>query len=422
MFIVQAHSFKQQARLAITLAWIAGYTNVMTILACGHVTSHVSGTTSDLGRAVAERNWATTGFLLFLLLTFAAGAAASGFVCELGRRRGWESIYVVPMALEASLLTGFALVWEFGSVTSSDRGGAGASPTVGALFLLTGIASIAMRHFLATSTRSSGIASIAMGLQNATITRISSGVVRTTHVTGVLTDLGLEFAQFLYMLRDHARQIRASGAGSRAEFSRAVRAVPAHITSKRLLLLASILGSFALGAGLGTVAFEEARRWAMFPPVLFLLWIVYQDITRPIAEIEPSDLVGGENGIDLDDRLVVYHLRRDSGRTRKALRAKVHRMPNLSAWVDRVPAHVRVLILDLGDAAAIDHNSALELRNVLARLKSEGRALVLAGLSPEQYQQLRKAATGDLLSPLNACSDLELAIARGLNLLEGAPK
>ena len=404
MFIVQAHSFKQQARLAITLAWIAGYTNVMTILACGHVTSHVSGTTSDLGRAVAERNWATTGFLLFLLLTFAAGAAASGFVCELGRRRGWESIYVVPMALEASLLTGFALVWEFGSVTSSDRGGAGASPTVGALFLLT------------------GIASIAMGLQNATITRISSGVVRTTHVTGVLTDLGLEFAQFLYLLRDHARQIRASGAGSRAEFSRAVRAVPAHITSKRLLLLASILGSFALGAGLGTVAFEEARRWAMFPPVLFLLWIVYQDITRPIAEIEPSDLVGGENGIDLDDRLVVYHLRRDSGRTRKALRAKVHRMPNLSAWVDRVPAHVRVLILDLGDAAAIDHNSALELRNVLARLKSEGRALVLAGLSPEQYQQLRKAATGDLLSPLNACSDLELAIARGLNLLEGAPK
>jgi len=404
VFIVQAHSFKQQARLAITLAWIAGYTNVMTILACGHVTSHVSGTTSDLGRAVAERNWATTGFLLFLLLTFAAGAAASGFVCELGRRRGWESIYVVPMALEASLLTGFALVWEFGSVTSSDRGGAGASPTVGAIFLLT------------------GIASIAMGLQNATITRISSGVVRTTHVTGVLTDLGLEFAQFLYMLRDHARQIRASGAGSRAEFSRAVRAVPAHITSKRLLLLASILGSFALGAGLGTVAFEEARRWAMFPPVLFLLWIVYQDITRPIAEIEPSDLVGGENGIDLDDRLVVYHLRRDSGRTRKALRAKVHRMPNLSAWVDRVPAHVRVLILDLGDAAAIDHNSALELRNVLARLKSEGRALVLAGLSPEQYQQLRKAATGDLLSPLNACSDLELAIARGLNLLEGAPK
>ena len=404
MFIVQAHSFKQQARLAITLAWIAGYTNVMTILACGHVTSHVSGTTSDLGRAVAERNWTTTGFLLFLLLTFAAGAAASGFVCELGRRRGWESIYVVPMALEASLLTGFALVWEFGSVTSSDRGGAGASPTVGAIFLLT------------------GIASIAMGLQNATITRISSGVVRTTHVTGVLTDLGLEFAQFLYMLRDHARQIRASGAGSRAEFSRAVRAVPAHITSKRLLLLASILGSFALGAGLGTVAFEEARRWAMFPPVLFLLWIVYQDITRPIAEIEPSDLVGGENGIDLDDRLVVYHLRRDSGRTRKALRAKVHRMPNLSAWVDRVPAHVRVLILDLGDAAAIDHNSALELRNVLARLKFEGRALVLAGLSPEQYQQLRKAATGDLLSPLNACSDLELAIARGLNLLEGAPK
>ena len=32
MFVAQAHSFVQQARLAITLAWVAGYTNIITIL------------------------------------------------------------------------------------------------------------------------------------------------------------------------------------------------------------------------------------------------------------------------------------------------------------------------------------------------------------------------------------------------------
>lgn len=42
----------------------------------------------------------------------------------------------------------------------------------------------------------------------------------------------------------------------------------------------------------------------MFPPVLFLLWVVYQDLAQaPIAEIEPSTLVSEELG--LDERLTV---------------------------------------------------------------------------------------------------------------------
>jgi len=32
MFVAQAHSFVQQARLAITLAWVAGYTNIIALL------------------------------------------------------------------------------------------------------------------------------------------------------------------------------------------------------------------------------------------------------------------------------------------------------------------------------------------------------------------------------------------------------
>ncbi len=36
-----------------------------------------------------------------------------------------------------------------------------------------------------------------MGLQNATITKISGAVIRTTHLTGVTTDLGIETVQYL---------------------------------------------------------------------------------------------------------------------------------------------------------------------------------------------------------------------------------
>ncbi|MGH7244038.1 MAG: DUF1275 family protein [Phycisphaerales bacterium] len=376
MFVAQAHSFVQQARLAITLAWIAGYTNILTILTCGHVTSHVSGTTSDFGRAVSEGNWRFVAFLGFLLTSFVVGAALSGFTTELGKRRGWESIYVLPMAVEALLLAAFALLVETSAhetMASGDR-----------LVLMT------------------GVASMAMGLQNATITRISSGVVRTTHVTGVLTDLGLEAVQFFWWLADERRQLVRSGGAT---------AIRSHPTSKRLALLASIMGSFALGAGLGTFAFKFGTNWAMFPPVLFLLWIIYQDISRPIAEIEESELVNEAAALGLPPELAIYHVRKDQLRA-----GKIHRMPNLLAWTDRLPRAARVVILDLDEVTQLDENSAIELRAALKKMDAQGRAMVLAGLTPRQFEQLRDAA-GGLLDPLDTCADLELAIARGLNVL-----
>lgn len=377
VFVAQAHSFTQQARLAITLAWVAGYANVIAILTCGHVISHVSGTTSDLGFRVAKGNWALAGFALYLLMTFVVGAVISGLTTELGRQRGWESIYVLPMAIEALMLSGFAV-----GVEVLDEGMKAAGP---GLYVMT------------------GLASAAMGLQNATITRISSGVVRTTHVTGVLTDLGLEVAQVWYWLRDRRAKARGSSThGVRQEAS-----------ARQLLLLLSIMGSFALGAGLATVAFAEMARLAMVPPVLFLAWIVYQDIRLPIAELEPSEL-HAEGGLGLPREIVVYHVRKDQRRT-----GKMHRMPNLVAWSERLPASTRVVILDLTEVEQIDADSAIELRAALRRLAQQRRRLVIAGLSVEQYDQLKRAGAGEMLDPLSVCSDLELGIARGIMLLEG---
>lgn len=380
MFVAQAHSFAQQARLAITLAWIAGYTNILTILTCGHVTSHVSGTTSDLGRSVAEGEWSLAAFAAFLLVTFLVGAMISGFVTELGRRRGWDSIYVLPMTIEALLLAAFAIGVEYHD--------SGRIETGAGLYAMT------------------GVAAAAMGLQNATITRISSGVVRTTHVTGVLTDLGSELAQYLWYLRDHRRAVRLNSVRA------LLHELRAPTTFERLVLLASVLGSFALGACLGALAFVEVPSWSMFPPVVFLLLVIWQDLRLPIAEIEPSELVV-DLGLDLPKSLAVFHLRKD-----RARRGPVHRMPNLLAWVGRLPPMVRVAILDVGDAAVLDPNSALELRAASRVLHAQGRHLIIAGLSPGQVEALRASAAGDVLEPGGVCPDLELAIARGLVLVD----
>ncbi len=239
--VVPPQSFTQQARLAITLAWVAGYTNTVALVACGAAVSHVSGTTSRLGIDAAEGRWAAGLFALFLLVSFFLGALASGACSEIARRRGWASAFALPIAVEAALLLLFALGLEL-SAPESRSGGT-------TLYTLT------------------GVATMAMGLQNATITRISSGVVRTTHVTGVLTDLGIETAQCLLWLSE----------------KRSVRAMHTHPAARRLALLVSIIGSFALGAGLGAFAYGAIERWAMNPPVLFLIWLIYRDLKSPIA-------------------------------------------------------------------------------------------------------------------------------------------
>jgi len=51
-----------------------------------------------------------------------------------------------------------------------------------------------------------------MGLQNAIITKVSSAVIRTTHVTGLSTDLGIELGKLIYINpnHDHELAVRAN--------------------------------------------------------------------------------------------------------------------------------------------------------------------------------------------------------------------
>jgi len=380
MFVAEAHSFRQQARLAITLAWIAGYTNIQTILASATSTSHVSGTASNLGRDIAEGRWQLAAFAAMLLVAFFLGAALSALCTEGGRRLGWESIYVLPMALQGLMLGVFAVGLE---IHQGNLVGTGAA------------------HLWLTL-----LATAAMGLQNATITRISSGVVRTTHVTGVLTDLGIDALHVGLWLWDRRRTLLAGGI---RVFAQKVRSQP---NARRVALLASIFGSFMVGAALSTAAHAHFARWAMVPPVLFLGWVVFQDIRRPIAEIEVSSLLSAENQLELPEGLLIFHVRKTPEKLHKP-----HQMPNLMVWADRLPEGARVIILDFGLSSQIDQNVALELHALLLGMKAHGRRLIVSGISPDQHEHLR-AAWGGEIGPGEICPDLDLAIAEGIVALD----
>lgn len=136
------------------LAGIAGIVNAVGLQSYAHqAVTHVTGTTSLLTLSLAQGDAAGMAHLAMVLGAFVSGAALSGFIIQdsalkLGRRYG------IALFLESVLLFAASAVMQ-------------ASLPVG-----------------------SYLASAACGLQNAMASTYSGAVLRTTHLSGMFTDLG----------------------------------------------------------------------------------------------------------------------------------------------------------------------------------------------------------------------------------------
>ena len=157
-------------RLACTLAAIAGALNTAAFYAVGFFSANMTGNVSSFSNNLALGNLLGGFFLLTIVAVFIIGSAVSTLLINAGRRRRISGIYAFSILLEAALLAllGCADIW----LPIAHRG-----PV-----LVLGL-------------------SFLMGLQNAVVTRISNARVRTTHVSGMATDIGIE----LGMLIDIAR-------------------------------------------------------------------------------------------------------------------------------------------------------------------------------------------------------------------------
>src|ERR687891_24790 len=106
MLSARAYSFRQKSKLAVSLSWVAGYANVVILLACGTVVSHATGNTAHIAtEVVGQGPFASAWAAAFLVLCFFCGAIASAFMTEGAKRRGWRSKYLFPVTVEAALLT-----------------------------------------------------------------------------------------------------------------------------------------------------------------------------------------------------------------------------------------------------------------------------------------------------------------------------
>lgn len=302
-----------------------------------------------------------------LLAAFYLGALISGFATEWGRQRSWNSIYALPAAIEIALLIVFA-----NFVRLHDPAAPESSRTLWWMMVT---------------------ASVAMGLQNATITRISSGVVRTTHLTGVLTDLGHDSAQLVVERTSIGKVLLTAESDHHGP------------SFQRLFLLASILVAFILGSGLGALAFDSFAHWSMFPPVLLLSYIIVQDVRTPICELEHS-VVAQVGGRAIPSDITVFKaIHRGPDST-----AHTH-LPDLTAWINRVPQGKRAVILDITAMQSLGPMAPGAFNSMFIAAAKSGQRVIVAGVSTIDRATINALTRADLLNELNSAATLDDALA-----------
>ena len=190
---------------AWALSFVAGFVNVIGLLGFQRqAITHLTGTTSMLAAAIGSLDGTAALHFVTSIASFVAGTVLSGFLIQdstlqLGRRYG------LALLIEALLL-------------------------ISAIPLLTD-----------KNTAGLYVASCACGLQNAMVSTYSGAVIRTSHVSGMFTDLGIFLGHFL-------------------------RGLP--VDTRRLRLCCLVISGFLCGGIVGTICFLRLSYRALLVPAI----------------------------------------------------------------------------------------------------------------------------------------------------------
>ena len=218
-------STQADRHLGWALAFVAGAINAGGFLAVRQYTSHMTGIVSAMADSIALGAYGLVLTGIGALLSFVTGAACSAVMVNYARRQQMHSEFALPLLLEAFLLLCFGML---GAWLARIEG----------LFVP---ATVMLLCFI-------------MGLQNAVITKLSRAEIRTTHITGVVTDIGIELGKLAYW--------NASGSVGR----------PMVLANRsRLRTLSVLLLSFFVGGVVGAVGFKYLGYLSTVPLAMVLI-------------------------------------------------------------------------------------------------------------------------------------------------------
>jgi uncharacterized membrane protein YoaK (UPF0700 family) len=225
----------------MTLAFTAGAMNAGGYLAVRRYTSHMTGVLSSIADDLAlHRGRAALGGVA-AFAAFVAGAAVCAQLINWARRRKLHSEFALALVVEAVLLLVFGAL------------GANLGPSRALV-----PATVLMLCFT-------------MGLQNAMITKISGAEIRTTHMTGNATDLGIELGKLFYWNRGPGEKVVAN--------------------REKLMIHASLIAWFLIGGLFGAEAFKHIGYGMVIPGAALLVAIAAVPVWEDLAphSSEPAE-------------------------------------------------------------------------------------------------------------------------------------
>ena len=234
-------------RLGCTLCGIAGATNAGGFLAVGQYTSHMSGIVSSVADnlVLGQLQLALAG--VALVAAFVSGSMTTAWMVNWSLRRNMRSAFARPLVVEALLLLVFGI---FGAAIN----------LFSALFVPI---TVLLLCYI-------------MGLQNAVITKVSQAEIRTTHVTGLLTDMGIELGKMFYL--------------NRSVFPKKVVA-----NKEKLRIHTLLVASFFGGALVGAFGFKHYGYIATLPLALVLLLLTWGPI---VDDLKHGKFASGPSGAE----------------------------------------------------------------------------------------------------------------------------
>lgn len=221
----KTRTLKHNLHIASLLSFVAGIVNVAGFLSVQRLTTNVTGHFAHFVEEIfLLKFW--QGFIFFLyIFFFLLGSFISSFIVEFIRKKNDRLIYIVPTIIESVILLLLAI---FGRIIISE------SPNILVCALL-----------------------FAMGLQNSLVTKISNATVRTTHLTGLFTDLGIELSQlFFYKQKKQKDKLRSS-----------------------IKLRLTIITFFFMGGLLGGILYSRLQLYILaIAAAILIAGIIYDDL------------------------------------------------------------------------------------------------------------------------------------------------
>jgi uncharacterized membrane protein YoaK (UPF0700 family) len=215
-------------------------------------TAHMSGNSVSAAVHTGEGEAAEAFHRAFPIPLFVLGVALGAALSEALARSGFRRIFTVAVTLEAFLLLVFVL---WGGALLHD-GRIPKEPTWQFELLVA-------------------LPTLAMGVQNATLRRVGSVTVRTTYISGILTNFAEQTVQYLFWLRD----CWADHRGHPGVLLRLSRRQPSF---RHLCLQGSIWVVFVTGAILGVWVTLHWGMVSLMLPIVCLGAIAFCDLVNPI--------------------------------------------------------------------------------------------------------------------------------------------